>query len=362
MKEYSTIIGMDLGDKYSNWAMMVRDDDGIQEEGRVRTTEAALKRKFSRMEPTQIAIEVGTHSPWVERLLTACGHDVVVANPRKLRVIYKSDIKNDKVDARMLARLARVDVNLLYPIAHRGEQAQGHLAVLKARDALVAARTKFINHVRGVVKSAGHRVRKCSAESFHKKAPDAIPALLQPALTPVVEMIGELTKKIRAYDQDIETLASNEYLETELFRGISGVGAVTGLAFVLTVEQPERFAKSRDVGPHLGLTPRQDQSGEQDPQLRITKAGNAYLRRLLVGSAQYILGPLNTQDSELRQWGLKLAGPVGKNGKHNKRLKKRAVVAVARKLAVLLHTMWTTGETYDPFYQKNLRNQTKDAA
>ena len=86
------------------------------------------------------------------------------------------------------------------------------------------------------------------------------------------------------------------------------------------------------------------------------------MRRLLVGAAQYILGPLNAQDSELRRWGLKLAGPVGNNGKHNKRLKKRAVVAVARKLAVLLHTVWNTAELYDPFYQQTLRNQKRKAA
>ncbi|MBU8923298.1 MAG: IS110 family transposase [Bacteroidales bacterium] len=362
MNEYSTIIGMDLGDEYSYWAVMVQDDEEIQEEGRVRTTEEALKRKFCAMKPARIAMEAGTHSAWVERLLTGCGHCVIVANPRKLRMIYKSDIKNDKVDARMLARLARVDINLLSPIEHRGEKAQSHLAVLKARNALVSTRTDLINHVRGVVKSLGCRIPKCSAESFHKKACGAMPESLRTALGPVVEVIGELTKKICPYDKEIETLCCEEYPETELFRGISGVGPVTALAFSLTIAQAERFTSSRDVGSHLGLTPRQDQSGEQNPQLRITKAGNSYMRRLLVGSAQYILGKLNKQDSELRTWGLKLAGPVDSKGKHNKRLKNRAVVAVARKLAVLLHTIWSTGEIYDPFYQQSMREQDKEAA
>ena len=178
---------------------------------------------------------------------------------------------------------------------------------------------------------------------------------MRPALAPLVDMIGQVTEKIRSYDVRIESLCQKEYGETELLREVSGVGPQTALAFVLTLESPECFLKSRDVGSYIGLTPRRDQSGQHDPQLGITKAGNPYLRRLLVGCAQYILGKLNPQDSELRQWGLRLAGPVNEKGKHNKRLKKRAVVAVARKLAVLLHSLWLNGTIFEPFYQRQLR-------
>jgi len=352
----------DLGDEYSNWAMMVHDDDEILEEGKVRTRRAALERKFSMMAPALVAIEAGTHSAWVARLLGKCGHQVVVANPRKLRMIYRNDNKRDEVDARMLARVARVDVNLLSPIRHRGRQAQGHLAVLKSRDKLVSARKALVSHVRGVVKAAGDRVPDCSTQCFHKKAPEAIPELLAPALMPIIDVIAELTVKIRAYDYEIEKLAAEQYAETELFRTISGVGPVTSLAFALVIEQSERFTNSRDVAAHLGLTPRRDQSGAQDPQLHITKAGNKMMRRLLVSAAQYIIGKMNRHDSELRQWGLKLAGPVDKNGKHNKRQKKRAVVAVARKLAVVMHTMWTTGQTYDPFHYRDEHQKKETAA
>lgn len=354
MNKYSTIIGMDLGDEYCYWARMTRDNDEILEEDRVHTTKAALKQFFSNMEPALVAVEVGAHSRWISQLIEDCGHKVLVANARKLRMIYASDKKSDREDARMLARIARMDPQLLAPITHRSDGAQADLAVLKARDALVRARSLLINHARGSVKATGERLPKCSAESFHHKAPQAIPESLRPALEPLCDAIGELNARIRSYDKEIQTRCEH-YGETELFQGISGVGPVTALAYALVIDQPERFDRSRDVPAYLGLVPRRSQSGDSDPQLRITKAGDAYVRRLLVGAAQYILGPLNRQDSELRQWGLKLAGPVDKKGKHNKRLKKRAVVAVARKLAVLLHRLWSTGEIYDPNYQHNQR-------
>ena len=363
MEEYSTTIGMDLGDDYCDWALMIEESDEIQEEGRVRTTEKALQRKFSALEPVRIAMEAGTHSPWISRLLTGCGHEVIVGNPRKLRMIYTNERKTDKVDAHMLARIARLDVKLLAPIEHRGEQAQADLAVLHARDALVKTRTQLINHVRSVVKSFGQRLKSCSSASFHRQIDgQSLPEALRPALSPLLAMIGQVTEEIRAYDSRIESFCQGEYGETELLRQVKGVGPQTSLAFILILESPERFLKSRDVGSHIGLTPRRDQSGRHDPQLGITKAGNPYLRRLLVGCAQYILGELNTQDSELRQWGLRLAGPRNEKGKHNKRLKKRAVVAVARKLAVLLHSLWSNGMIYEPFYERQQRETQGHAA
>lgn len=363
MKKYSTTMGMDLGDEYCEWALMIEESDEIQEEGRVRTTEQALRSKFAGLAPMRIAMEAGTHSPWISRLLSACGHEVIVGNPRKLRMIYENEQKEDKVDARMLARIARLDVKLLAPVQHRGEQAQADLAVLHARDALVKTRTQLINHVRSVVKSFGQRLKSCSSASFHRQIDaQVLPEALRPALSPLLAMIGQVTETIHAYDRRIESLCQDEYAETELLRQVPGVGPQTSLAFILTLESPERFVKSRDVGSHLGLTPRRDQSGRHDPQLGITKAGNAYLRRLLVGCAQYILGNLNTQDSELRQWGLRLAGPVNKQGKHNQRLKKRAVVAVARKLAVLLHSLWANGTIYEPFYQRQQHEAQGNAA
>ena len=362
MEQYSTIIGMDLGDKTAHWALMFSDSNDIQEEGSVRMTAEALERKFSHMEAARIAIEVGQHSRWVSQVLSKCGHAVLVANARKVRFIYKNEMKSDRVDAQSLARIARLDPQLLSPIQHRSEASQADLARLHARDALVKSRTALVNHVRSVVKSFGARLPQCDAETFHKHAPDALPEVLRPALMPVVEMIAELCKRIKCYDKEILRLCKDSYIETGLFEDVNGAGPLLSLAFVLTMETPGRFSRGRDVGPFVGLAPGRDQSGDHDPQLGITKAGDPFLRRLLVQGAQYILGDLNRQDSELRQWGLKLAGPPDKDGKYNKRLKKRAVIAVARKLAILLFTLWRDGTVYDPFYQKHQREARKEAA
>ncbi|OGT29764.1 MAG: hypothetical protein A2W28_09535 [Gammaproteobacteria bacterium RBG_16_51_14] len=217
------------------------------------------------------------------------------------------------------------------------------LTLIKSRDILVKARTKLINHVQGTVKSVGGRLPSCSAASFDKKVVDSIPEELRCALQPIVETIASLTSRIRDYDREIEKLCQERYPEAEHLQRVGGIGPVTSLAYILTLEDPGRFGKSREVGAYIGLVPKRDQSGERDPQLMITKEGDSYLRSLLVGSGQYILGPFGP-DCDLRRWGLKLMERGGKNAK------KRAVVAVARKLAVLLHRLWTTGEIYDPFY------------
>ncbi|MFV2045393.1 MAG: IS110 family transposase [Anaerolineales bacterium] len=265
----------------------------------------------------------------------------------KLRAIYHNPRKDDRADAETLARLARLDPNLLSPIHHRSPQAQADLSVIRSRDALVRSRTLLINHARSIVKSTGARLPSCSAGSFARKVAPSIPEPLQPALLPILDTIASLTQQIRSYNQEVEKLCSERYPETKLLRGISGVGPLTALAYILTLEDPHRFHKSREVGPALGLVPRTDQSGGHDPQLRITKTGDTYLRRLLVGSAQYILGPFGP-NCDLRRWGLKLAERGGKNAK------RRAVIAVARKLAILLHHLWKTGEIYDPFYQSQM--------
>jgi len=352
MKQYSTIIGMDLGDKTSHYAVMTRKETEVQHTGTVRTTEEALRRLFGNMEPSCVAIEAGTHSPWVSRLLQQCGHEVVVANPRRTRAIYDNPTKNDRVDAEMLARLLRSDPNLLSPIQHQPEHEQAHLAIVKARDALVRVRTVLINTVRGLVKSMGQRLPRLNADVFHKVAADSIPASLNGAAQPLLKQIGALTHQIRRYDKVLDALRRKYYPECELMQSVPGVGPLTAITFRLVIGDPSRFSSSRDVGPYFGLTRKQDQSGGHDPELAITKAGNTMMRRLLVSGAQYILGPLNKKDSELRQWGLKMAGPLRSDGKMDRKAKKRAVVAVARKLAVLLHVLWVTGSLYEPFFQQ----------
>jgi transposase len=274
-------------------------------------------------------------------VLEECGHEVLVANARKLRLIYSNKRKADEIDAENLARLARVDPKLLYPLKHRGEEAQAHMAIVRSRQALVDCRTQLVNHVRGAVKSFGHRLPKCPARTFHKRAPEHVPEPLMPALGPILEQIGSLTERIRQYDLKLEAISEESYPETALLRRVEGIGPLTALTFVLTVEDPYRFEKSRSVGAYLGLVPARDQSGERDPQRRISKEGDEMLRKLLVSGAHYVLGPFGS-DSDLRRHGEKIASRGGKNAK------KRATVAVARKLAVLLHSLWVSGEVYEP--------------
>jgi transposase len=347
-REQQLTAGLDLGDKYSYLCVLDTDSGELVEDGRLRTTPEDLRRRFDFEKKLRIAIEVGTHSPWVSRLLEACGHEVVVANPRKTRLIYGDKRKTDELDAQKLARLARADPELLYPIEHRGEDSQAHLALIHSRDALVRSRTQLINHVRGMVKSFGARLPKCSAESFHKKVADALPSELAEALGGVVETITSLTERIRDYERRIERVCKESYpQETGLLRQVPGVGAITSLTFVLTLEDPDRFEKSRAVGAYLGLVPGKDQSGESDPGRPISGEGDKMLRRLLVSSAHYILGPF-APDCDLRRHGEKIAERGGKNAK------KRAVVAVARKLSVLLHRLWITGEAYEPLRNARL--------
>ena len=205
----------------------------------------------------------------MSRLLEECGHEVLVANARKVRLIYGKGRKTDKLDAESLARLARVDPKLLYPLKHRGEGSQAHLALIRSREALVGSRTQLINHVRGAVKSFGHRLPRCSARSFHKKIAEDLPKELVSALGPLLETIGQLTERIREYERKLEEIATEHYPETKILRQVEGIGTLTALSFVLVLEDPHRFLKSRAVGAYLGLVPGEDQSGESDPQQRI---------------------------------------------------------------------------------------------
>jgi transposase len=174
--------GLDLGDKYSYLCLIDQQSGEVMEQGRLRTTPEAIRRRFASERPMRIAIETGTHSPWASRVLEECGHEVLVANARKLRFIYANKRKNDEGDAENLARLARVDPKLLHPLRHRGEGSQAHLAVIRSREALVSTRTQLVNHVRGAVKSFGARLPKCPARTFHKRAPEHVPEPLLPAL------------------------------------------------------------------------------------------------------------------------------------------------------------------------------------
>lgn len=344
MKKRNTI-GMDMGDR--NHSICILDPTGdVVSRNTVSNTAAAIRKCFKNQKPALFALEAGTHSAWVSRVLEEMGHEVLVGNPRKLRAIWSSNEKCDERDAEMLARIARVDPKLLYPITHRGRESQLDLLNIKARDLLVKTRKMQIAHIRCVTKGFGERVPKCSTKSFYKHALEELPRELLEILAPVLESIKELSSEITEYEKRIRKISKEKYPETATLQAVAGVGPITALAYVLTLEDPTRFKKSRDVGPFLGLVPKRDQSGDTDKQLSITKAGNFALRRLLVGCAQYILGAFGPE-CELREFGLKLAERGGKNAK------KRAVVAVARKLAVMLHRLWVDEAIYEPFFHQS---------
>jgi len=320
LKEQKLTIGVDLGDRWSFYCVLEEAGKIILEQ-KVPTTPEAMKQTFSRIPQSRIALETGTHSPWVSRLLTELGHEVIVAHAQKVQLITKSNRKDDRHDARTLARLARIDPELLGPIRHRSVQAQIHLTVIRARAELVSARTALVNAARGLVKSYGQRLPKCGTQQVGRELAAALSTELREVLEPLLKEIESLNERIKEYDERMEKIAKEGYPEVSLLKQVKGVGTQIALTYVLTIEDPHRFLKSREVGCFLGLKPGRRNSGESEPQKRI---------------------------SDLRRWGLKLAERGGKNAK------KRAVVAVARKLAVLLHRLWVSGEVYEP-----LRNSQK---
>jgi transposase len=332
--------GIDIGDRYSEICLLDAQGE-IVERRRIATASSSLTKYFSPKVPLTVALETCSHSSWMNETLSELGATVVVANARKVALIAKNNTKSDKIDAELLARLARSDVKLLSPVTHRSREHQIHMGAIRSRDALVRSRTMLVNHVRSAVKLIGCRLPTKSAASFHLLQ-DELPASLRSELLPLMASIHALTTQIKAMDKSIAQIADEHYPIAGFLREIHGVGPVTSLAFVLTISDPERFRRNRDVGPYLGMVPRRRQSGDSDPHLRITRAGNRYMRQLLVTAAQHILGPFG-KDCDLRRHGLALASRGGNMAK------KKAVVAVARKLAVLMLSMWKTGEAYRPF-------------
>jgi transposase len=334
--------GLDLGDR-SSWYCVLDEAGNVLEEQRVSTTANTLRDVFGRMARSRVALETGMHSPWVSRLLSELGHEVIVAHARNVRLIGESRRKDDRLDAQTLARLARIDPQLLCPVKHRSAKAQADLMVVRARAGLVRARTALVNTARGLAKSYGERLRGCNVRNMNPEKAEGLSAELQAALGPLLVGIESLSERIREYNQRIEALAQQSYPEVALLKQVKGVGTLIALTFLLTLEDAHRFRKSRDVGCYLGLQPGRRNSGQSEPQMHISKEGDPYLRTLLVQGAQHILGPFGA-DCDLRRWGLKLAECGGRNGK------KRAIIATARKLAVLLHRLWVSGEVYEPLH------------
>jgi transposase len=341
-------IGLDLGDRASCYCVL--DEEGaVIGRGEVATQRQPLEVVFGRFPASVVALEVGTHSPWISRLLEELGHEVIVANARQVKLISQSSRKNDRLDAEFLARLARADRKLLAPVRHRSQETQADLMEVRVRAQLVELRTQAVNAARGLVKSFGQRLPKCDAASLKREHAQHLPEAIRHHIERLLGVVEELTQEIASCDQELAKVSQQRYgAETERLEQVQGVGTITALTYVLTLENPNRFAHSREVGCYVGLRPKSKQSGDSEPEMRISKEGDVYLRKLLVQCAQYILsrrGP----DTDLKRWGLRIAA------KGKKKAKRRAVVAVARKLAVLLHRLWVSGERYEPLRHSRAR-------
>jgi transposase len=340
-------IGLDAGDSKTHFCVLDVNRKTIAT-GSCPTTREHLAGELSRFPGAKVVLEAGSQSPWLSRFLQGLGYQVHVADPRRVQLITKDPRKSDRRDARTLALLEAGCPELLGDVHHRGEQVQADISILRARDLVVRLRTMAVQEVRSLAKVFGSSLPTTSVEAFPKKVRPAIPAPLDPAVEPLLDLIGVLTKTIDGFEKKLEEAAKERYPEAARFRAINGVGPITAMAFLLSVDNPGRFASNRKVGSWVGLCPRSHASGDQNPALPISKAGDCYLRRILVQSAQYMLGRFG-QDSDLRRFGLRL---VERGGRAAKR---KAVVAVARKLAVRLLMLWRSGRTYDPLHNVKQR-------
>lgn len=334
------VAGIDLGDRKSD--VCVYQQGAILARFQFPMTIEGLRAAFAGKGYSRIAMEAGAQSPWVTRELRELGYEPLVANTRKLKAITANERKSDQNDALMLARLAAADPSLLHPIHHRSAERADAMAVLKARDCAVTGRARIIHAIRSLSKAMGFRFKRTTAEGFARQE-GTTPDALRPAVTPLFALLRTFNDQVKAYDQQLEVMAERDFPETRHLLQVHGVGPVTALAFVLVIEDPTRFRSGRTAAAFLGLVPRRDQSGSCDRQLGISKTGNGFVRRLLVQCAQFILGA-HGQDCDLRRWGHKLAERGGKKAK------KRAIVAVARRLAVLLFRLWKREETWLPLF------------
>jgi len=335
------VIGMDMGDK-NHKVVALAADGQVVERVEIACTPEAVREYLQRSPGAVLAIETGTHCRWVSALGAETGHEVLVGNARKLRSIWQSSRKNDWHDAEQLARLVRADRALFHVVKLRSEEAQALLRMVKARDILVRSRSGIVNMIRGFTKAEGERLPSGSSEAFDKQEFE-VPVCLRKTTKPLFAILREMTKKIAVYDKLLADALKQEPIleDANLLSSVPGVGPITTAAYLATIGNARTFGDARDAGAYFGLVPKQSQSGETDKQLRISKEGNVLVRRLLVTSAHYIMGPFGP-DTELRRHGLRLAQRGGKNAR------KRAAVAVARKLAVVMLAMLKNRTEYRP--------------
>lgn len=338
-------LGFDLGDRRSHYCLLDRKGREI-DQAVVETTPPSLKAFFKRMKGVRLVLEMGTHACWIADLAEEVGLEVLIANPRSFELLTKSYRKTDARDCQLLADAGRMSPQLLSPIVRRPKECRVDLSALRSRKCLVECRTKLVNHVRGVLKFHALRAPSCSPESFHRKVLAVIPKELEMALLPAVQSVEFMNQQIKSLEVQTEKMAKERYPITSTFEDVAGVGTIVSSTFAMTIGDPDRFPDARTVGAYIGMVPRQQSSGDSTPELSITKAGDGEVRRTLTIASNYIMGPFGP-DCDLRRFGLRMIDNGRRKGKN---AKKRAIIAVARKLAVLLLHLWKTGAKYDPFH------------
>jgi transposase len=339
--------GIDIHTRKSNYCAL---DESGEEIGTANflTTKKAFTHHFGKIDKAKIAIEAGAHSHWIAELLKELGHDVVVANPRRVGLIAKNREKDDQTDAELLARLVRTDPRLLHGTHTRSAENLILRGMIKSRSTLVECRTKLINSVRGIVKPFGIVIPRCNSEQFHEVAINYEPISsgnVKAVIAAMLVQIGSLTKEIDFQTKAIEGIEFDDPTITR-FKTVPGIGNLIALAYVAYIDDPNRFGRSEQVGKYLGLSSGRRFSGGGGHTLGITKEGDPQMRALMLQAAYAFMR--SKKDSELKQWTVQLMARKG--GKDSREAKKKTATALARKLGVLLHRIWITGEKFEPFY------------
>ena len=335
-----TTIGLDLGTRVTQVAVYNTAGNRI-EERKISTAKDSLEQLLSRFPKARVVMEASTPTRWINNLARDLGHEVVIANPRRIPIITASIRKSDRNDARLLGEFGQFKPELLSPVELRDDAYQLVRAQLFAREQLVKTRSSLCTFVRSQAKAVGEKLPTGATRSFVEKMRPLLPKEIAGVLEPILRTIQHLSDEIKGSDAEVESRCKREFPRTAMLQQIHGVGPLIALAFVATVGAPERFKDSRSLGAYFGLVPRLDQSGQSNPALRITKHGDKYMRSLLVSAATRMIGPFG-HDCDLRRFGLRMIEHGGQKARG------KARIAVARKLAVLMHRLLLTGEVYEP--------------
>lgn len=335
----STTIGLDLGNTFNKAVGLDAGGNVVLRED-LRNDAATMKAFFEAHRGATVAMETGTHCRWIAALAAECGCHPVVGNARKLRLISESSRKNDWADAQKLARLCRSDRSLLHPVELHDDRHHRLYQLLRQRDALVSMRTALVNQLRGFAKAGGTMLPRCDARSFLSLR-DSMPPEFLRDFKPLLKTLEDLAKRIAAAEAILAEFVRRHFRKTdELLQTVPGVGPVASAAFIALVPDPGRFKSAREAGPYFGLVPKQDQSGDGDRPCRITHEGSSFMRKTLVNAANALLRK-SARDTALKRFGERL----GRRGQ-GKVVRRKAKVALARKLAVTMLAMARSGEDY----------------